>query len=113
MSNRDIAGDLRQPASVDRNDGAALLDPKHPNFLAAVFSFLAKDEEYLANPQQSEAIRDLFNKFYGIHDESLLDKNNNPLAYITRANENRKKAGKQSLTTVSACSSVIMQVLIG
>ena len=89
MSNRDIARDMRQPPSGEGDYGAALQEPKHPNFLVALFSFLAKDEEFLANAQQSEAVRDVFNKFYGIQDEAALDKNNNPLAYITRAHENR------------------------
>ena len=97
---------IDRPSSIEQ-------DLKHPNFLAAVFSFLENDEEYLANEQQTEIVHDVFNKFYGIQDEAELEKNNTFLNLINRAHENRQKANKQSLTTVSACSQVINSVLIG
>lgn len=53
------------------------------------------------------------NRFYGIKNDEELDRQNQILSKKQRADENRKKQNKQSLNTVSACSQMINNVLIG
>ena len=83
-----------------------------PNFLKSIFSIREKDEEFLASKGEIEEVQKVFNSYYNITDESVLDSKNTFLNFIHRAQENRAKASKQSLTTVSACSDEINKVLM-
>ena len=80
--------------------------------MEALFTFLETDEEYIANQGDIDQIIKLFNQYYNIKDESELDRSNSFLNFVNRASESRKKANKQSLTTVGACSEAINHVLI-
>lgn len=60
-------------------------DLNPPNFLEALFTFLEKDEEYIAGHGDMEKIFKQFNQYYNIMDDSELDKNNSFLNFVNRA----------------------------
>lgn len=70
-------------------------------------------EEYLSDKNQTNHITKIFNKFYGIQSEAILNSDNLYLEQTRRAQANRANSNKSSLTTVAACSQVVNQVLIG
>jgi hypothetical protein len=78
----------------------------------AMFQIMEDDDEFIANDSQALKITKLLNKFYSIESELSLDEKNRFQVFKNRAAENMKKANKQSLHTVAACSDEINKILI-
>ena len=53
--------------------------------MEALFTFLEKDEEYIAGQGDMDKIFKQFNEYYNIMDDSELDKNNSFLNFVNRA----------------------------
>lgn len=65
-----------------------------PNFLKSIFTIREGDEEFLASKGEIDEVQKVFNSYYNITDEHILDSKNTFLNFIHRAQENRQKASK-------------------
>lgn len=54
----------------------------------------------------------IFNDFYSVADEQILDQRNRPLQIMSTARDIRIQGDRQSLTTVAACQQEINKALI-
>lgn len=60
-----------------------------PNFLNSIFAIREGDEEYLASQGDMAEVHKVFNSYYNIVDDHVLDSKNSFLNFINRAQENR------------------------